>query len=192
MKPELPSRRLVSTAAEPAAVPSPERCRARSGRTPGPADRRRGGPVGAAISRHRHLGDDGTARLDHFRNAPGGEDFRSRFANAQLDPLRALDYSRPRDGGRAREAAAAARAGISGRKRARARLARASRGRRPRLARRVVPMACRRLGALAKGMGAGAGLERPPGQPGGGLRHPDRRARYAGSALSPFTRNCEN
>lgn len=28
-----------------------------------------------------------------------GEDFRARFATAQLDPLRALDYSRPRDGG---------------------------------------------------------------------------------------------
>jgi hypothetical protein len=27
-----------------------------------------------------------------------GEDFRARFAIAQLDPLRALDYSRPRDG----------------------------------------------------------------------------------------------
>jgi len=27
-----------------------------------------------------------------------GEDFRMRFATAQLDPLRALDYSRPRDG----------------------------------------------------------------------------------------------
>lgn len=27
------------------------------------------------------------------------EDFRTRFAIAQLDPLRALDYSRPRDGG---------------------------------------------------------------------------------------------
>jgi hypothetical protein len=27
-----------------------------------------------------------------------GEDFRVRFATAQLDPLRALDYSRPRDG----------------------------------------------------------------------------------------------
>jgi Domain of unknown function (DUF6456) len=27
-----------------------------------------------------------------------GEDFRARFAVAQLDPLRALDYSRPRDG----------------------------------------------------------------------------------------------
>lgn len=27
------------------------------------------------------------------------EDFRARFATAQLDPLRALDYSRPRDGG---------------------------------------------------------------------------------------------
>jgi hypothetical protein len=26
-----------------------------------------------------------------------GEDFRARFATAQLDPLRALDYSRPRD-----------------------------------------------------------------------------------------------
>jgi hypothetical protein len=31
-----------------------------------------------------------------------GEDFRARFAIAQLDPLRALDYSRPRDGGAAR------------------------------------------------------------------------------------------
>jgi hypothetical protein len=31
-----------------------------------------------------------------------GEDFRARFATAQLDPLRALDYSRPRDGGASR------------------------------------------------------------------------------------------
>lgn len=31
-----------------------------------------------------------------------GEDFRARFALAQLDPLRALDYSRPRDGAAAR------------------------------------------------------------------------------------------
>jgi hypothetical protein len=31
-----------------------------------------------------------------------GEDFRTRFGTAQLDPLRALDYSRPRDGGAAR------------------------------------------------------------------------------------------
>lgn len=31
-----------------------------------------------------------------------GEDFRTRFATAQLDPLRALDYSRPRDGGASR------------------------------------------------------------------------------------------
>jgi hypothetical protein len=31
-----------------------------------------------------------------------GEDFRRRFATAQLDPLRALDYSRPRDSGAAR------------------------------------------------------------------------------------------
>lgn len=31
-----------------------------------------------------------------------GEDFRARFAVAQLDPLRALDYSRPRDGAAAR------------------------------------------------------------------------------------------
>ena len=31
-----------------------------------------------------------------------GEDFRARFATAQLDPLRALDYSRPRDGAAAR------------------------------------------------------------------------------------------
>lgn len=30
------------------------------------------------------------------------EDFRMRFAVAQLDPLRALDYSRPRDGGTGR------------------------------------------------------------------------------------------
>jgi hypothetical protein len=28
-----------------------------------------------------------------------GEDFRARFFTAQLDPLRALDYARPRDGG---------------------------------------------------------------------------------------------
>ncbi len=31
-----------------------------------------------------------------------GADFRARFATAQLDPLRALDYSRPRDGGASR------------------------------------------------------------------------------------------
>lgn len=31
-----------------------------------------------------------------------GDDFRARFATAQLDPLRALDYSRLRDGGGAR------------------------------------------------------------------------------------------
>ena len=31
-----------------------------------------------------------------------GEDFRARFAAAHLDPLRALDYSRPRDGAAAR------------------------------------------------------------------------------------------
>jgi uncharacterized protein DUF6456 len=31
-----------------------------------------------------------------------GEDFRGRFAAAHLDPLRALDYSRPRDGAAAR------------------------------------------------------------------------------------------
>ena len=31
-----------------------------------------------------------------------GEDFRARFATAQLDPLRALDYARLRDGGGAR------------------------------------------------------------------------------------------
>lgn len=31
-----------------------------------------------------------------------GEDFRTRFATAQLDPLRALDYSKPRDGAAAR------------------------------------------------------------------------------------------
>jgi hypothetical protein len=31
-----------------------------------------------------------------------GEDFRARFATAHLDPLRALDYSRPRDGGATR------------------------------------------------------------------------------------------
>jgi hypothetical protein len=30
------------------------------------------------------------------------EDFRSRFVTAQLDPLRALDYSRPRNGGAGR------------------------------------------------------------------------------------------
>lgn len=33
------------------------------------------------------------------------EDFRARFASAQLDPLRALDYSRPRDGGGVRRKA---------------------------------------------------------------------------------------
>jgi len=31
-----------------------------------------------------------------------GEDFRARFATAQLDPLRAPDWSRPRDGGSSR------------------------------------------------------------------------------------------
>ncbi len=37
------------------------------------------------------------------------EDFRVRFVMAQLDPLRALDYSRPRDGGTGRRKAAANR-----------------------------------------------------------------------------------
>jgi hypothetical protein len=36
------------------------------------------------------------------RMRQAAEDFRFRFVTAQLDPLRALDYSRPRDGGTSR------------------------------------------------------------------------------------------
>ena len=56
-------------------------------------------------------------------------------------------------------------------------------GRRDRLAGGIMRLACRRLGALAEGMGARTGLERPPRQPGSRVRHSGRRARCAGSAF---------
>jgi hypothetical protein len=111
-----------------------------------------------------------------------GEDFRARFATAQLDPLRAPDWSR-------------LRVGISSRFRAedepglriegstRRRLARRPGGRWHRLARRLMPLACRGLGTVAEGMGARAGLEWPPGQPRGGVGDFDCGARCARGAF---------
>ncbi len=119
-----------------------------------------------------------------------GEDFRARFATAQLDPLRALDYSRPRNGAAAHQQRRTG-TGVAGRRRAADRVARNSGCRRPGLARRFLSVACRRLGAFAEGVGARAGLERTPGQPGDGLRHSDRRSRGARSRIASTAVRCE-
>ena len=107
-----------------------------------------------------------------------GEDFRARFAVAQLDPLRALDLTHLRvaesprrpDKGCPRPA---------NRGRAALGLDRHPGGRRHGLAGRLVPVARARLGIAGQGMGLAARLERPPNQPGNRLRHPDRRPRRA-------------
>lgn len=96
------SRRQISAAAEAGIMPTPERLdhgiverlerpiADSSGRSARPY---RAVDTLAAMERRGSI----TAAM---RQA--GEDFRARFAVAQLDPLRALDYSRPRDGAAAR------------------------------------------------------------------------------------------
>jgi hypothetical protein len=107
-----------------------------------------------------------------------GEDFRDRFAIAQLDPLRAFDTSRLRIGSgagfrsgnepgsrieNAREAVWHAILAVGGL--------------------RLLCLARLRLATVAEGMGPRAGVERAARQPGGSVRHPDRLTRRT---RSPF------
>jgi hypothetical protein len=111
-----------------------------------------------------------------------GEDFRDRFAIAQLDPLRAFDLSRPRIGNRAGFRSAQepgsriedARTVVWGCDRC---------CRRSRFRGRLLSMACRRMATVPEGMGARTGLERPAGEPGSGFRDPDR---FFGNTRSAF------
>ncbi len=95
-------RRQVSTAAEAGITPTPERL------VQGPVERLER-PIADAAGRSArpYRAVDTLAAMERrgsitpaMRQA--GEDFRARFAVAQLDPLRALDYSRPRHGAAAR------------------------------------------------------------------------------------------
>jgi hypothetical protein len=98
-----------------------------------------------------------------------GEDFRHRFAVAQLDPLRALDLSRLSLGDKPTRRGDHA-PGL------RAEAARNAVWRAIRAVGGIASpagsclWACRRLGALAKGMGARAGLGRTARQPGSRIR----------------------
>ena len=111
MKRELPSRRLVSTAPEPAAVPSAERCRHGAVER---LDRPIADEEGRSARPYRAI--DTLATMERRGSITSGmrqaaEDFRRRFAKAHLDPLRALDYSRPRDGGTGRARSSGGEAG---------------------------------------------------------------------------------
>ena len=111
-----------------------------------------------------------------------GEDFRVRFATAQLDPLRALDISQRRLGNRGSRGPdegpglriEAARETV---------LAGDPVGWRDRLSGRIVHLACCRLGVLAEGVGDRARLERPPRQPGSRVRNSCRRTWRTGSTF---------
>jgi hypothetical protein len=113
-----------------------------------------------------------------------GEDFRARFTVAQLDPLRALDTAHLRiaELGPSPDQAAAAPASRRPARRY---------GRRSRRSAASGPQPGRACGTCSVGSGIcgnglGAGLERPPRQPGSRIRHPDRRvgrARIAPHAI---------
>ncbi len=90
------------------------------------------------------------------------EDFRFRFVTAQLDPLRALDYSRPRDGGRGR--ATGDRGSGLRVEGAREHVWRHRGSRRSCIAWWLMSVARGRLGALAQRMGIGTGVEWAPDQ----------------------------
>ncbi|MGC2523631.1 MAG: DUF6456 domain-containing protein [Stellaceae bacterium] len=112
MKRDLPSRRLVSTAPEPAAAPSAERCRHGAVER---LDRPIADEEGRSARPYRAI--DTLATMERRGSITSGmrqaaEDFRRRFAKAHLDPLRALDYSRPRDGGTGRARSSGGEAGF--------------------------------------------------------------------------------
>ena len=114
-----------------------------------------------------------------------GEDFRDRFAVAQLDPLKAFDISRPR---------IANRTGFRGGNEPGSRIESARKvvwgcdscGRRPSFRRRILRMARRRMATVTEGMGSGAGVEWSPDKPGSSFRNSDRLSRDAGSAFRPI------
>ena len=111
-----------------------------------------------------------------------GEDFRDRFAVAQLDPLRAFDLSRPRIGSWGRFPLGQ-RTRFTHRECARGGMARSPRRRWAQFRRRFMCMARPWLATVAEGMGARAGLEWAAGQPGGSLRDTYCLARCARSAF---------
>ena len=63
----IPRRLRPVAAVDGGAHANPGAPRPRAGRAPRAADRRRGRPLGAALSCRRHPGDHGAARLDHRR-----------------------------------------------------------------------------------------------------------------------------
>ena len=81
---------------------------ARFHRTHGTGDKRCCRPREPALSLCRHPRDDGERGSITAGMRQAGEDFRDRFAVAQLDPLKAFDISRPRTGNSAGFKSAAA------------------------------------------------------------------------------------
>ena len=88
-----------------------------------------------------------------------GEDFRRHFVIARLDPLRALDWSRPKQTGALRSYPAETGWRIEKAREIVWQTISAVGGLTPR---RLMPMARCRLGALSEGMGARSRLERSP------------------------------
>ena len=159
-------RRLAATIGENVAVaPTPER------RNHGVVER-----LERPIARHAR--GNGASRFDHTPDASSGRGFpgmlRDRSARSVARPRLVATKSR-----QLVEIANCRRAGLANRSGARRGLARHFGGRWHQLARRLMPVACRRLGTVVEGMGARAGLERPSGQPRGGVGNPDRGARGA-------------
>jgi Domain of unknown function (DUF6456) len=95
-------QRALLPASDPASPPTPER------HAKGPIERLQR-PIADEIGRpaRPYRAVDTLTTMERRGSISSGmrqagEDFRARFTIAQLDPLRALDYSRPRDGGAAR------------------------------------------------------------------------------------------
>lgn len=98
-------RAFAVPAVEPAVAPTPER--QRHGRVER-LDRAISDEAGRSARPYRSI--DTLAAMERRGSITGAmrqaaEDFRALFAAAHLDPLRALDYSRPRDGGPVRASA---------------------------------------------------------------------------------------
>ena len=127
-----------------------------------PANRQRIGSFRAALSLRRHTSHNGASRFDHRRDTSGGREFPGALCNG---PARSV--ARPRLVAiRSRKLVKIPnreRTGLADRGRARCCMARDPGGRRHGLARRLMPVACRRLGAIVRGMGPRAGLEAAAG-----------------------------
>lgn len=99
------ARRSTALPADPALAPTPER--QRHGRVER-LDRAIADEAGRSARPYRSI--DTLAAMERRGSITGAmrqaaEDFRALFTAAHLDPLRALDYSRPRDGGPGRPGA---------------------------------------------------------------------------------------